>query len=151
MWTVLVVLFSERLCPDGIAGNCIGRSMAIHRASGVPITNTLDCLIKLFHPFDEASAWPRDRSSESPSWSPCDGSQPCMSYGLSLNTIAFPIVQPVVSYVVKRDESSLFWCHVWGSRPIDQPSLKPIRTPTPVWGIFSAMRSLHSVCSRSSN
>jgi hypothetical protein len=36
---------------------------------------------------------------------------------------------------------------LWGSRSIDPPSLKSIRTPSPVWGIFRAMRSLHSVCS----
>ena len=37
------------------------------RASGFPIMRTLACLIKFVHPFDEASAWLRDRSWESPS------------------------------------------------------------------------------------
>ena len=37
------------------------------RASGFPIIKTLDCLIKLVHPSDEASAWLRDHSWESPS------------------------------------------------------------------------------------
>jgi hypothetical protein len=37
------------------------------RASGFPIMKTLDYLIKLVHPSDEASAWLRDHSWESPS------------------------------------------------------------------------------------
>ena len=67
------VRFDREIDGDTINAPCfslkglVWLSALSDRASGFPIMKTLDCLIKLVHPSDEASAWLRDHSWESPS------------------------------------------------------------------------------------
>ena len=67
------VRFDREIDGDTINAPCfplkglVWLSALSDRASGFPRMKTLDCLIKRVHPFGEASAWPPDRSWESPS------------------------------------------------------------------------------------
>jgi hypothetical protein len=70
---VTCVRFYREIDGDTINAPCfsltglVWLSALSDRASGFPRMKTLDCLIKRVHPFGEASAWPPDRSWESPS------------------------------------------------------------------------------------
>ena len=67
------VSFYREIDGDIVNAPCFSRTCLVwlsahsNRASAFSIMKTLACLIKLVHPFDEASVWLRDRSWESPS------------------------------------------------------------------------------------